>query len=340
VVSNDFWQVELMVGMGPLLLGVDEDAIQKVLVERGIDAEPRFLGNARQRTIPSIKTRLTFSEANPRTLTHIEVDDERLRFASLSVLGKRAYQIIGIFKVSRKETLWTRGNSSIEENAEPFRGNMSPELSRELLAKGTLWIKKYGLGLTMRDGLVATVHLCDPNDVPRDGLGQWTKEQQLLSEVHEVVAQEKEPIQRSLKSAARGLVHVAFVFVFGLLVWSAISLQRKWDEAAEVPAVVVALEPPPPHPLPNNITVEFRDSSGARRSTTLGFQQFERTPMLGDEVSVVFLPETPHHVLGPVAARDVGFSSTFPFGLGTLLAYTILLLLLGGMLRTKSNKTF
>ena len=70
-----------MVGTGPLRLGSDEESIQKMLVDRGIDSDPRFLGNAGQLSFPSIKTRLTFSATYPRTLTHIEVDDERLRFA-------------------------------------------------------------------------------------------------------------------------------------------------------------------------------------------------------------------------------------------------------------------
>jgi hypothetical protein len=267
------------------------------------------------------------------------VEDERLRFATLSVIGKRAYEIIGIFKVSRKETLWTRGNSSTDESAEPFRGNMPPELTRELLASGTLWIKKYGLGLTLNDGLVAKVHLCDPNAVPRNGVGQWTKEQQLLSEVREMVAHAKEPIQRLRKSLARAFVNLALFLSIGVLVWWAISLQRKWDAAADVPAIVVGLEPPPPHPLPNSITVQFVDSAGAERHVTLGFQQFEMAPKMDEKVNVRFLPERPDHVLGPVAARDVGFSSAFPYGIGILVTYTIIQLLLGGRVRTRSIST-
>ncbi len=352
--GNDFWQVELMAGMGPLLLGSELMAIQKVLVDRGIDTDPRFPGHAVHWSCPLIRTRLTFSESSPRILTHIEVDDERLRFATLPVIGKRAYEIIGIFNVSRKETLWTRDDLTPDQRAEPVRGNMSPELNRELLARGTLWIKRFGLGMTLREGLVATVHLCDPKDVPRDGVGQWTKEQQRLSEVRETGSQStrkqqslsevrerdgqtREPVRFPLKPA-RALLHFAFVCAAGMLVWWAISLQRKWDAVAEVPAVVVELEPPPPHPLPDNVTVQFPDSGGVQRRTTLGSGHFEMAPKMGDQINVRFLPGKPDHVLGPIAARDIGFTSAVPCGFGILLAYTILLLVLGGKVRTNPRR--
>ncbi len=328
MVGKEFWQVELLVGMGPLVLGADEQAIQTALIDLGVDTSQPTLNSTENTTLLSLNTRLTFSQTTPRILTQVEVSDARLRFATLSVIGKRAHEIIGIFKISRKETLWTLGSSSMQLNAEPYCGNMSPDLSRELLSRGTLWIKKYGLGLTLREGLVATVHLCDLTHVPRNGVGRWTKEQQMLSEVSEVVIPTKEPTRNSLWSAASRLFNFTFVLLLGLLVWWAVFVQREWDELADVPAVIVGLAPAPPHPLPDKIAIQFVDSNGVQRLATLGVNHFEKAPKMGEEVRVRFLRESPEHVLGPVASRDIGFAMSLPYGVVILLAYSLLQLLL------------
>ena len=74
--------------------------------------------------------------------------------------------------------------------------------------------------------------------------------------------------------------------------------------------------------------MSFNDADGNERRQTLGHLQFFMTPKLGDEVNVRFLPESPDMVLGPVAFRDVGFETAFPFGIGLLAIYSILQLAL------------
>lgn len=102
----EFWLVELGVRMGPLVLGTEYQQVLQVLREHRIDADRLTFDGPNSLPVPEIGTRLVFSQTSPRTLSRIDVTDERLRFASLSVIGKRVHEIIGIFKISRKGTLW------------------------------------------------------------------------------------------------------------------------------------------------------------------------------------------------------------------------------------------
>ncbi len=336
--KEDFWSVELCVRMGPFVLGTAYEPLLQILRDHGVSVDSLIPDRSGKLSVPEIHTRFVFSETNPRTLDRIDVEDQRLRFGSLAVIGKRAHEIIGMFKVSRKQTLWC-SVENIDEVSHQAPHEDSTQRSRELLASGTIWIPSLGLGLTLRDGLVAKVHLCDPANSPRVGSGPWTKEQQRLSEVRELPAISTSPTTRNRKFIASVVLHLALVASIGILILWAIQLQRKWNAAPEVPAVVVALDPPPPNPLPDKITLQFHDSNGTERRQTLGHLQFEMTPQLGDEVKIRYLLNDPDKVLGPVAARDVGFERALPFGIGILAVYSFLQLVLFGTSRFRARRT-
>lgn len=330
--SKSFWSVELGVGMGPLVLGADFEQLSKALAEHNVERDRLTLDGSGKVHVPAIGTQFVFSRERPMALVRIDVSDERLRFGSLDVIGKRVHEIVGLFKVPRRETLWCNVDHEDAKSTHPELKS-SVEHSRELLSSGTIWLTRLGLGLTLRDGLVATVHLCDPADSPQHGSGPWTKEQQRLSEVRELPAISTTPRNQNRKPTLIGLIHLVLFGSLGALIWWAFQVQQKWDSAIEVSAVVVALDPPAPNPLPSNITVRFQDADGIERQKTLGYLQFMTTPKLDDEVQVRYLAEAPDEVLGPVAARDVGFARAFPIGIGIFAVYFILLLIVSGTVR-------
>jgi len=340
--SDDFWAVEVGVRVGPVVLGTEFGPLMQALRAHRIDVERLTLDRSGNVALPEIGMHLNFSSLNPRTLVRIDVSDERLRFGPLAVIGKRAHEIVGLFKVSRKETLWCNIESGDNAPTLSAQGKITRQLtpdrsiqsqSHELLAHGTIWLTSLGLGFTLRDGLVATLHLCDPAHSPRSGSGPWTKEQQRLSEVRELPPASLMPTQNNRGSISKALVHLVFLATLGALIWWAIRLQHRWDGAIEAIAVVVAVDPPPPNVLPTNITVQFNDVGGKELRQTLGHWQFLLTPQLGDEVSVRYLAESPEMVLGPVASRDVGFQSAFPYGMGILALYSIVQLMVSGRTR-------
>jgi hypothetical protein len=320
---DELWSVELGVGMGPMLLGLPYDQLLSVLRRYPVDKDALALDKFGVLALPQIRTRLLFSETNPRTLQRIEVEDERLRFGSLTVIGKRVHEIVGIFKATRKETLWGSDQSMLDV-LDPSGISDPSEVSRKLLAGGTLWITSLGLGMTLCDGLIAKVQLCDPADAPCEGLGPWTKEQQRLSEVREAPSVR---VSTNRKSIARPLIQSAMFGLVGFVVWYGVQLQRRWDAAPDLPAVVVAVDPPPPIVFPERVTVIFKDFENNDRQQTLDYRQFYMTPKVGDEVMVRYLPDEPNNVRGPVGFRDVGFDAAFPYGIGILAIGTAIQLL-------------
>lgn len=323
--KDDFWSVELGSGMGPLVLGSEQQQLLDTLRQHDISLDRRSIDRSGTILVPEIGCRLVFSPSpsSNQTLSRIDISDERLRFGSLSVIGKRAHEIVGIFKVPRKETLWFNLENE-DGTSELFVSSRESERSRELLARGTIWITSLGLGLTLYDGLVKTVHLCEPAHSPRTGLGPWTKEQQRLSEVRELPGVVTQPTQRRPRRILSGAIHLSMIGSMALLTWWAVQLQRRWDAAIEVAATVTALAPDSPNVLPEDITVKYNDNVGVEYHRTLGYMQFPLTPKMGDVVPVRFLPESPEKALGSVGSRDVGFQTAVPYGVAILAVYSIL----------------
>ncbi len=322
--NEEFWLVEIGVGLGPVSLAMEYDQLRQVLCDHHIDADNLLLDRSGILAVPEMNSQLLFSHTEPRILRQIDVNDDRIRFGGLPVIGKRVHEILGMFKASRKETLWSNDGRSDGDSHASQSGEMATA-SRDLLASGTLWITSLGLGMTLRDGLIASVHLCDPADSPSVGLGPWTKEQQRLSEVREMPVSSgsihgETMVDQTIfrRYLERSILLMAMFVSSGFVLWWGVSLQRSWDAVPDVPAVVAAVDPPPPAFFPDKITVTFTDSAGAERRQNLDHTQFLTTPKLGDEVNVKFLPDSPEMVLGPVGYRDVGFNTAFPYGMGLL----------------------
>ena len=120
--------------MGPLVLGTEFEPLLEVLRKNSIDGDRLTLDRSGKIPLKEIGTHLFFSEASPQTLTRIDVADERLRFGSLSVIGKRAHEIVGLFKVSRKETLWCSLENEGEKSDLIAKVNTTGQ-SRQLLGE-------------------------------------------------------------------------------------------------------------------------------------------------------------------------------------------------------------
>lgn len=103
--KDEFWAVELMVGMGPLAFGAEYKHVLQVFRDHRIDVDRQIPDSTGKLSVPEIHTQLLFSRTNPQILERLDVEDERLRFGSLPVIGKRVHEIVGIFKLPRKETL-------------------------------------------------------------------------------------------------------------------------------------------------------------------------------------------------------------------------------------------
>ncbi len=110
-------------------------------------------------------------------------------------------------------------------------------------------------------------------------------------------------------------------------------LQKKWNEAPDVVAIVIALKPPPPEPFPDEVTVSYTDTSGNEHQFVLGRTDYYGIAKIGDEINIRFLPELPEKPLGPSRFREVGFDFALPCGIVILASYSVLqLMILSGSL--------
>ena len=136
------------------------------------------------------------------------------------------------------------------------------------------------------------------------------------------------------------LLNIGLIVAFGLLIWRAIKLQKEWNEAPDVVAIVIALKPPPPEPFPDEVTVSYTEPSGHEHQFVLGRTDYYGIAKIGDEINIRFLPEVPEKPLGPSRFRDVGFDFALPYGIVFLAAFSVLQLMIscGSLLIRVINK--
>lgn len=327
VTKEDFWSVELGHGMGPFVLGLTRIQVVQILRELKLDTEEVQDNRVRGLYVDEIETMLVFSSDSLPLLKRIDVEDERLRFGPLEVLGKPVHEIVQLLKVPPSETLWCDYYEE-EEQADGEAKNAKNTSDRDLVRWGTLWITSLGLGLSLHNGVITMVHLCDPEHSPRFGTGQWTKSQRLLSEVGER-DETAEPLFSPRKlNPLSVLLNIGLIVAFGLLIWRAIELQKKWSEAPDVVATIIAVKPPPPEPFPDEATLSYSDTSGREHQVVFGRTDYYGIAKIGDEINIRFLPEEPEKPLGPSRFRDVGFDFALPYGIVILAAYSVLQLMI------------
>jgi hypothetical protein len=312
--------------MGPLVLGQPRREILRILREQGLEFESDGDDDEDSELfVEAMDSHLVFSSDEPKRLTRMDIDDDRLRFGPMQVHGKRLHEIVDLFQVPSSETLWCNHyeDDVVGETAKRLARTYS---DRELIESGTLWITTLGLGLTVYLGEIETVHLCDPEHVPHFGSGQWTQEQRVLSETYqvkdEVPKQRIDPPKR--RRLAGVILLVGFVMAMGCLVWQAMALQAQWNNAQETRATVVSVNPPPPAAFPDEYTLSYRDNLDAPHQVVYRSNQILGLPAVGDEVTLRFLVESPDKPLLEHQSRDVGFDFAMPYGIAILATYWIL----------------
>jgi len=177
--ADDIWSVELGRGFGVIDLGATKEEIARRLAEHRIamdaDDEEDWLW------VEELDAELRFKTTKPPVLRETLVEDDRLRFASLPVIGKRLHEVVQLLKVDDSETLWRLERDDEESQRSSAIFPEFPTTDEILLGGGTLWIPALGLGLGLVRGEIATVRLRKPEESPKSGLGSLTAAQRDLS---------------------------------------------------------------------------------------------------------------------------------------------------------------
>jgi len=263
-------------------------------------------------------------------LREILVEDDRLRFASLPVIGKRLHDVVQLLKVDDSETLWRLERDDEESQRSSAIFPEFPTTDEMLLSCGTLWIPALGLGLGLVRGEIATVRLRKPEESPKSGLGSLTPAQRDLSSRQDLpiyLLRPHDPVSRGV-NFVQVFLGVALAAALGLLFWRGFDYQRRWNEAHVVEGKVIEVEPPG-EPFPRDLTVAYRDQTGDEHRVVFHPADVYVVRAVGERVDVRYLPEAPDQPLGPARFRDAAFLKYTPWGIGIVAAYLALQVVVG-----------
>lgn len=318
--SNDSWSIDPGQGVGELTLGASREEILSSLRERKIAFEEDDESGSVY--VDDQEHHLHFDDA--KRLVEIEAESESLRLADQPVIGQRVHQIVSRIGAREEDTAWTMESSGgAAAGPEPFDVVKSPR-DEDLFENGTLWIPRAGLGFVLWRGEVMFVRVRKADDVPGTVLGTFTEAQRELSQRPDL----QEHLEASAPSipTSRGnwfgkLWTLALIASLGLLVWRAVDYQQRWNAAPVVEGEVIAVDPPPPDPFPEKLTVAYRDLDGKSHETVFGLADVYMTRAVGDKVEVRYLPGAPDQPMGPARLNDAAFLKFMPWGIGLVGVY-------------------
>ena len=321
-----FWEVDLGHGLGPLVLGTERDTVIVRLEEAKINVEPDDDDPA-WLYVPEMEAELTFSRDEPRRLVQIVVEDERLHFGTLPVLGKRVHEIVELLNVPEAETLWRPGEDPALSLPDRDEQPLEPASDEELLDAGTLWITTLGLGLGLWHGEIIAVYLRQPHNSPRRGIGQFLPRHAELSRSPDLRQRLTKPVLRAAgpPNWFGRLAGLAFVAAVAILIWRAVAYQQQWNSAPRVEGQIVAVKPPPPDPFPTEFTVAYQDQTGQPHQIVFDLPNVNDARHIGDKVDLCYLRDDPRQAMGFAASRDAAIEKFLPWGIGIIVAFIAVL---------------
>lgn len=312
------WSIEPGQGLGEWRLGASREEVLARLAERGIQSESEF-DDGDLLIVDDLEVELKFDRS--QRLFEITAESERLTLAGHAVIGARLHEVVDRLRVSDAETLWTP-----EEDGKASKSVASEQPTDEkLIAGGTLWIPRLGLGLELWRGEILCVRMRLPANVPRQGAGPLTQAQRTLlakPDLSETLSQVPEVPKRP-PNRLQQLLTLALVASLGWLVWTAIVYQQKWNAAPIVEGEVIAVQPPPPDPFPSEFTVAYK-VDGKEYQTVFVVADVYATRAVGDKVEVRYLPGAPDKPMGPARVNDAAFLKFMPWGIGIVGSYLAL----------------
>ncbi len=329
MLEDRLWSVEIGQGMGPFLLGLPRSEVTAIVRLLGFKIDSTLEGNDAKLYVEEMDSTLVFSAQSPQTLERIDVCDWRIRFGSLDVYDTPIHELVFLLKVSPTETLWCDCEEFDRQREYAEQVQDDETTDQDLIQSGTLWFTTLGLGVSLDRGTVNEVHVCDPELSPRFGTGSWTESQRVLSIEVRRVSQSGSAVRLNKKNPLVTLWFVGLLVAFGGVIWRSFELQKRWSNAPNVFATVIAVDPPPPEMFPHDFTLSYLDSSGLNHEVQFNGHDYSGHVKVGDEIAVRFMHEAPDKPIGPNHFSDRGLDYASPriIAIGVVYAFSHLLLL-------------
>jgi hypothetical protein len=321
--------------MGPFLLGLSRPEVSNIVRSLGFKIENTWKGSDVKVYIEELDATFVFSAHSPQTLERIAVCDWRTQFGQLNVYGTPIHELVLLLKATPSETLWCDCDDFDHDPEQLEQVQAVKAADQELIESGTLWFTTLGLGVTLDCGTVCEVHVCNPERSPRFGTGSWTDAQGVLSTQTLKVSQSGVTARPNKKNPLLMLWFVSLMVAFGGVIWRSFELQKRWSDAPNVAATVIAVNPPAPEAFPREFKLSFPDASGLGHEVLFTSNDYSGPVKLGDAIPIRFMPEAPDKPIGPNHFSDRGLDFAMPFviAIGVVYAVSQILLLLAPTFR-------
>jgi hypothetical protein len=319
-------------GLATISLGDDVGRAQNAM--HAIDPDSKYHHPTFALYSEMLGGQLQFTKADPQKLYQIVAGKPAIHVAGEIIIGERLEDALTRLGVARfRDTLWSIvdlesefvGGVPIADSKRPRKAS-----TKELIARGTLWIKSLGMGLVLQHGRVELICVRKPADVPQIGCGE-------LSEIHlkEQVAPELfpsiprlSPLPKQAPNRPRNKFRKRVVFsllAIALIAFPAIVVYRDltaWQKAIAVTGTVIDTRPA--GPFPEEIDVRYDAVGGATYTVTIE-SVYTTARANGEQVDLLYRPEAPERAMTRIKIRDDGWS-VHPYALfGSVLLATFCL---------------
>ncbi len=318
MVNPSLWQVNIGEGVGPLTLGATRRQVLESLQAFGIQTSFDPQGHETLLRIASLSLTLVFADDGSQVLRRIDIANPQVCFANWDILGKPIHKAVRLFKCADHETLWCSAYDEASQRELELNLDRNSEVKvtgdAESLRRGTLWIPSLGLGFTLRESKIVELHVTQPEYAPKFGTGTWNVAQKTMSELGRIpkrsgkIAVEESPRAKLVRASLK----VSLMIAPGMIVWSAIDLQLKWNRAPDTPATVIAVIPPPPAPFGDQFHLRYLDENSQPHEVIMERMDFFDAPHMDSIVNIRYLPGSPEQPLGDRRYGDVGMTYGVP----------------------------
>lgn len=320
------WPLLPKVGWGPLRFGMKRKDAISAIEKHGSKVDPDDLEDPDPTYVEIVEPWgvLHFDEQHD-SLERIEVFEEQICIGeecysdptldvALTALGARSFN----------DARWTH---------KTLKPPLPEDADLQLLRGGILWIQSLGVGLELQNGRVDSYRLRRPH-VPVDGdLGPLTPQQLELATSPDVLdPKDNLPENKSGSRRILRMVLLSMVVLIAVELYQGYLAATRWREAQPAMGEVVRLLPEGSE-SPQHYVVAFSPDDEIKYEIEIAVGDSPRTLQPGDEIKLVYQPDSPHQATTEYAASRSGFIERVPMIVAIGVFYCALAAFLAFILR-------
>jgi len=270
---------------------------------------------------------LRFEESGEQRVRQIALDDWEWVWAGEEIAGKPLHTALAAMGADARDARWRPEAAMTNAFDDLAPVGPGPFADEALLADGTLWLPRRGLGLVMCEGALNEAVWRRAEDVPKEFAGPLTDAQREFTKQPDF-EQKLRARWRAAASPSNPVQTVLTLLLVVALSWigrEGFREMQRWQHAQLLTGKLVAIEKATKKPWIDRYVVRFTDPRGHAQMATLEHGEFYIAPSEpGEETQVAYLDGDPPRAKGPARARDAAFLEYVPWAVGAFAIYVVL----------------